>query len=140
MNELEYVVRSLRKSARFTIAAVATLALGISSTTAIFSVVHSVLLAPLPFPSANRLVVPVSTSTKTGGNWSVSYGDFMDWRDNHVFTKIAVFQPTSMDMAASGDPVRVQAAAVSPQFFEALAIGAARGSGKQTLASIRTMS
>jgi putative ABC transport system permease protein len=102
MNELTYATRSLRKSGKFTIAAAVTLALGIASTTAIFSVVHSVLLAPLPFPDPERLVEPQSVSTKTGGTWSATYGDFMDWRDNHVFAKVAAYQPSSMDLAGSG--------------------------------------
>jgi predicted permease len=125
--ELTYAVRSLRKSAKFTVAAAITLALGIASTTAIFSVVHSVLLSPLPFPNADRIVVPQSVSTTRGNTWSVSYGDFVDWRDNHVFGKVAVYQSSAMDLAGSGDPVRVQAAAVAPEFFEALGAGTARG-------------
>jgi predicted permease len=126
-SDLSYAVRSLSKSAKFSIAAALTLALGISSTVAIFSVVHSVLLAPLPFPHADRVVVPQSVDKATGNRWSVAYADFIDWRDNHVFDKVAVYQPSSMDLSGSGEPVRVQAASVSPQFFEALGTGAARG-------------
>src|SRR3954471_2048570 len=126
-SDLSYAVRSLSKSAKFSIAAAVTLALGISSTTAIFSVVHSVLLAPLPFPHADQVVVPQSVDKATGNTWSVAYADFMDWRDNHLFDKVAVYQPSAMDLAGSGEPVRVQVAAVSPQFFAALGTGAARG-------------
>jgi putative ABC transport system permease protein len=126
-SDLSYAVRSLSKSAKFSIAAALTLALGISSTTAIFSVVHSVLLAPLPFPHADRIVVPQSVDKSTGNRWSVAYADFMDWRDNHVFDKVAVYQPSAMDLSGSGEPVRLQVAAVSPQFFAALGTGAARG-------------
>ena len=124
-------VRSLRKSVAFSAAAIATLALGIGATTAIFSVVESVLLRPLPFPDPERVVVPESFDTKTGGHSWISYADFMDWRDGHVFAQVAAYQPTSMDLAggASGDaaPVRVAAAAVTQQFFGALGFPAARG-------------
>ena len=127
LNEITYAARSLTKSAKFSLAAALTLALGIGSTTAIFSVVRSVLLAPLPFPNAERVVVPQTTSASTNSFWSVTYADFIDWRDNHVFDKVAVYQPSEMDLAGIGDPVRIQAAAVSPQFFDALGAGAARG-------------
>ena len=125
--ELAYAVRSLRKSASFSVAAVLTLALGISSTTAIFSVVQSVLLAPLPFPEADRVVVPESHKQTTGATWSVTYADFMDWRDNHVFDKVAVYQDAQMDLTGPSDPVRLSAAAVTPQFFDALGARPALG-------------
>ena len=127
LNELTYALRSLTKSAKFTLAAAVTLALGIGSTTAIFSVVRSVLLTPLPFPQAERVVVPQTSSGTTNNLWSVTYADFVDWRESHVFDKVAVYQPSEMDLAGAGDPVRIQAAAVSPQFFSALGTGAAKG-------------
>src|SRR5207249_5943693 len=107
--------------------------LGISSTTAIFSVVHSVLLAPLAFRNADRVVVPQSVSISTGQTWSVAYADFVDWRDNHVFAKVAAYQTSQMDLAGSGDPVRVQAAAVGPEFFDALGATPAKGRALQSL-------
>ena len=131
MSDLLHAARSLSKSTKFTVAAVATLALGISSTTAIFSVVHSVLLAPLALPHADRIVVPQSVSTTTGHTWSVAYSDFVDWRDNHVFSKVAAYEFSEMDLAGSGDPVRVQAAVVGPQFFEALGAAPAQGRALQ---------
>jgi putative ABC transport system permease protein len=119
--ELVQSVRSLRRSAGFSAAAIVTLALGISSTTAIFSVVSSVLLAPLPFPDPGRIVVPESRTISTGATGSsMSYADFMDWRDNQVFAQVAIYQGTQMDITGPSDPVRVRAAAVSPQFFGAL--------------------
>ncbi|MGH7646723.1 MAG: ABC transporter permease [Gemmatimonadaceae bacterium] len=128
VQETAQAVRSLRRSVAFTAAAIVTLALGIGSTTAIFSVVRTVLLAPLPFPEAGRVVEPESRKMATGETWSVTYADFMDWRDQHVFSQVAVFQPTQMDLTGPSDPVRVQTAAVSPQFFGAL--GAAPGAGR----------
>jgi predicted permease len=126
--ELVQSVRSLRRSAGFSLAAILTLALGISSTTAIFSVVNSVLLAPLPFPEPDRIVVPESRTISTGQTGSsMSYADFMDWRDTQVFSQVAVYQGTEMDITGSGDPVRVQAAAVSAQFFGALGVRATSG-------------
>ena len=127
VQEIAQAIRSLRRSVAFSGAAILTLALGIGATTAIFSVVRSVLLAPLPFPESDRVVVPQSTSTTTGGGWSVTYADFMDWRDHHVFGQVAVYQPAPMDLTGSSEPVRVQAAGVSPQFFGALGVTPAHG-------------
>src|SRR6185312_4528648 len=89
VQEAAQAVRSLRRSAAFTGAAVVTLALGIGSTTAIFSVVRSVLLAPLPFPDAGRVVEPDARKLGTNETWSVTYADFIDWRDQHVFSSVA---------------------------------------------------
>src|SRR5262249_58534324 len=99
---------------------ITTLALGIGATTAIFSVVHSVLLAPLPIGYPDRVVIPQSKQSTTGNTWSITYADFMDWRDNHVFDAVAAFQGADMDLTGAGDPVRVSVAVVSPQFFDAL--------------------
>ncbi|HEX6808397.1 MAG TPA: ABC transporter permease [Gemmatimonadaceae bacterium] len=122
VQEAAQAVRSLRRSVAFTAAAIVTLALGIGSTTAIFSVVRSVLLAPLPFPDADRVVEPDARKLGTNETWSVTYADFMDWRDQHVFSQVAVYQPANMDLTGPSDPVRVSAAAVSPQFFAALGV------------------
>lgn len=128
VQELVQSVRSLRRSVGFSAAAVMTLSLGISSTTAIFSVVNSVLLAPLPFPDADRIVVPESRTMSTGETGSsIGYADFMDWRDNGVFGQVAAYQDTQMDITGSSEPVRVQAAAVSAQFFGALGVRPAVG-------------
>ncbi|MGH7625589.1 MAG: ABC transporter permease, partial [Gemmatimonadaceae bacterium] len=131
VQEIVQGVRSLRRSVAFTVAAIVTLALGIGATTAIFSVVRSVILAPLPFPRSDRMVVPESRMTTTGGAWSVTYADFMDWRDQHLFAQVAAYQPVQMDLTGASEPVRIQAAAVSPQFFGALAAAPAKGRSLQ---------
>ena len=127
VHETALAFRSLRKSPSFTIAAVLTLALGISSTTAIFSVVQSVLLKPLPFPGADRIVVPQSRKISADGAWSITYADFMDWRDTHVFDKVAAIQFAQMDLTGGTEPVRLSAVAVTPQFFDALRAAPAKG-------------
>jgi putative ABC transport system permease protein len=126
--EIAHAVRSLRKNTAFTAAAVVTLALGLASTTAIFSIVDSVLLRPLPFSDSDRVVVPQShdLGRNDKGSW-VSYADFMDWRDNRVFAAVGAFTETGMDLTGAGDPVRVNTVVVTPQFFAALGTPAARG-------------
>jgi len=125
--EIVQTGRSLRRSVGFSVATITTLALGIGATTAIFSVVHSVLLAPLPFEHPERIVIPEAQLMTTGNAWGLTYADFMDWRDNHVFDAVAAYQGTDMDLTGAGEPVRVSVAAVSPQFFDALGTPPAKG-------------
>ena len=121
--EIAHAGRSLRKNAGFTTAAVLTLALGIASTTAIFSIVDSVLLKPLPFPGADRIVIPESKRIGTDDrSSSLSYADFMDWRDRKTFEAVASYQRSEMDLLGAGDPSRVKAVLISPQFFAALGV------------------
>src|SRR5579884_3272289 len=77
--DLRYALRGLRRSPGFTVVAVITLALGIGATTSIFSVVYGVLLGPLPYRDASRLIV-LNETTPRVGTVSVSYADFLDWR------------------------------------------------------------
>jgi hypothetical protein len=120
LQEFALALRSLRKSPAFTGASVATLALGIGAATAIFSVVDTVMLRPMPFAEPERVVVPhIVRADGTRGNY-IPYGDFMDWRDNKIFDKVAVFQTLDMDLASDGEPVRVSSATVGPEFFASL--------------------
>ena len=124
---LQRSIRPLLRSPAFTVTAVLTLALGIGATTAIFSVVDSVLLKPLPFPEPDRFVVPQTKLLTNGDMWAIAYGDFMDWRDEHVFAAVAAWQPAELDLTAGPEPVRVSAAAVGPGFFAALGVVPERG-------------
>jgi predicted permease len=126
LSEISLALRSLRRNKAFSLASIATLALGIGAATAIYSVVDAVLLRAMPYAEPERVVVP-QTVSPSGVGASVSYADFMDWRDNGVFAEVAVFQGLGMDLASDAEPTRVSAAAVGPRFFAALGTAAARG-------------
>jgi putative ABC transport system permease protein len=132
--DLRYGLRILWKSPGFTVVAVLTLALGMGANAAIFSIVNSVLLRPLPFPKPDRLV---SVSEKDmrgdvpgGLVVSTSYPDFFDWRaQNHVFENIAAFRHTGSTLTGAGTPLHVDAEIVTAEFFSVLGIPPTLGRG-----------
>src|SRR5881275_52176 len=90
LNDVRFALRQLRKSPGFTLIAVLTLALGIGANTAIFSVINSVLLRPLPYPNADRIVT-LSESLPSQPEISVSWQNFLDWKtESTVFESLAV--------------------------------------------------
>ena len=90
MNDIRYAVRTLAGSPGFTLAAILTLALGIGANTAIFTAVYGVLLKPLPYADADRLVRV--SETRRGGSWNVAVPNYLDWRArNRVFSGMAIF-------------------------------------------------
>src|SRR6266496_370385 len=89
--DVRYAGRSMRRSLAFASAAIVTLALGIGATTAIFNVVNGLLLRPLPFPDADRIVAVSANHLKEHlSRDSTSFLDFSDWqRQSHAFTDMA---------------------------------------------------
>src|SRR5262249_47250735 len=89
MNNFHLAFRQLIKNGAFSAVAVITLALGIGANTAIFSIVNAVLLRPLPYPDADRIMV-VNESSGPGQDYAVSLPDYLDWqKDNTVFENLA---------------------------------------------------
>jgi len=120
LHDMRYAVRQLIKTPAFTLVAVLTLGLGIGATSAIFSVVNAVLLRPLPYPEAERLV-RVHEIVPQYGLFSVAPATFLDWRQqNSVFEHTAAYNAGSTTIAGTEGPERVPSASVSWDLFELL--------------------
>ena len=124
MNDLRFAIRQLRKSPGFTFVAVLTLALGIGANTAIFSVINAVLLRPLPYPDAERIVT-MSESTPSQPEISVSWQNFLDWKtESTVFESLAVGRRESFNLSdvAGRGPERVSGFVVTAPFFKVVGL------------------
>jgi predicted permease len=122
LQDLRYAARMLRKNLGFTAVAVLTLALGIGANTAIFSVVNTVLLRPLPYPHPNRLVLLGETSQEVP-DMSISMADFNDWRAmNTVFESTVAYQADSVTLTGQGQPEELQVRRVTPGLFSTLGV------------------
>src|SRR6266516_3772859 len=124
MNDLKFALRQLRKSPGFTFVAVLTLALGIGANTATFSIVNAVLLQPLPYPDADRIMV-LNESSGPGQNFSVALPDYLDWqRDNTVFEHLAATHKESRNLSGipGREPERVSCASVTRNFFNIIGL------------------
>ena len=124
MNDLKFAFRQLGKSPGFTLVAVLTLALGIGANTAIFSIINAVLLRPLPYPDADRIMV-LNESAGPGQDFAVALPDYLDWRnDNTVFEHLAATHKESRNLSGipGRDPERISGAAVTRNFFNVVGL------------------
>ena len=133
LQDLRYALRTFAKAPAFTAVIVATLALGIGANTAIFTVVRGVLLKSLPYREPERLV-RIGHVLPEGARLQGSFSpqDFEDLaRERPALASVAAYQfvsgLTGMNLSGRGDPVRVQACFVSPDFFETLGVSPAAG-------------
>ncbi len=124
MQDFRYALRTLRHSPGFVLAAVLTLALGIGANTAIFTVVNSVLLRPLPYAEPERLVRVYGTEVlRKRNDVNLSVLDMVDIRKQaRTFEEFAAFTGSSMALTGQGEPERIPAPAVTYNFFAALRV------------------
>ena len=122
LQDLHYGLRRLAKSPGFTVVAILTLALGIGANTAIFSVVNGVLISPLPFQNADR-IVSVFQNLPDFPEGSISYPNFLDWqRDNRSFESMAAYRWTNGTITGVGQAENVPAQRISATFFPILGV------------------
>jgi putative ABC transport system permease protein len=124
IHDLRYGVRILLKQPGFTIVAVITLALGIGANTAIFSLVNSILLRPLPFRDPDRLVRMLQASPKLGlASWGISQADFAAYREqNRSFESVAIYNTNATNLTGAGEPERLPIATVTADFFKVFGV------------------
>jgi len=125
--DIRYGIRMLTRSPGFAAVAILTLALGIGTNTAIFSLVNVVLLRPLPFPQSQQLVAAFGRTTQIQRS-GISYSDFEDWqKENRSFTELSLWQSQSVNLTGQERPERVRGSFVSANFFHLLGIAPAMG-------------
>ena len=125
--DFRYGVRMLLKKPGFTLIAVTTLALGIGATTAIFSVVNAVLLRPLPYSDADRIVA-IQELNKDGRRGQVTPANFLDWREqNTVFEHLAAIFARTSNLADADEAERVILAVTSANFFDVFGVRPQQG-------------
>ncbi len=122
--DLRYALRMLAKNPGFTTVAVIALALGIGANSAIFSVVNTVLLQPLPYKDADRLVMVWEDASKHGyPRDTPAVANYLDWRDqNQVFEGMAAIADQSFNLTGAGDPDRLEGRRVSANLFALLGV------------------
>src|ERR1700722_4816133 len=115
--DIRYALRVLGKNPGFAAISVLSLALGIGANTALFSVVHGVLLKPMPYQNPEQLV-DVYWTTPTDQKFPFSFPDFLDiQKQNHSFTSMAAYHYTAYNLLGTGPPELLEAQMVSADFF-----------------------
>jgi len=127
LQDIRYAFRRLRANPGFTFIAVATLTLGIGANTAIFTVIDAVLLRPLPYRNPGELVL-LSEHTPRFPILSVSYQNFVDWRDqSHSFAAVGAVRNLGVTLTGRGEPERLTAQMATANVFDLLGVQTVRG-------------
>ncbi len=130
--DFRYAFRVLSRTPSFSLAVIAVLAIGIGANTAIFSIVNAVLLRPLPFTDADRIVrvfqEPPQNAFPGIRRFSVSAANFYDWkRDTTSFERLAIYRSRQFALTSGNQPEAIVAGTVGADFFETLGGNAALG-------------
>lgn len=129
IDEFRLALRQLVNRPGFTVAAVLTFALGIGATTAIFSLVNSVMLKPLPYPEPADLV-HVFEQRPDGGHNTVSGGAFKDWREHgRSFEYLAIYENARVNLTGTDTPERLEGLRVSANYLSVLGVQPMLGRG-----------
>jgi putative ABC transport system permease protein len=127
--DVRHGARLLTNTPVFTAVAILTLAIGIGANTAVFSVLNAVVLRPLPYPDADRLVMVFVDNTVLGVHDDItSYPGYLDWRDrSRSFAALAAYAGGSSNLNGLGDAQRLIGTAVTASFFNVMGVEPARG-------------
>src|ERR1043166_3649138 len=127
IKDIRFAFRSLWRQPGFATIAVLTLALGIGANTALFSVVNSVLLNPLPYPQPAQLIT-LHQSKPNFAPGAIPYPNFRDWqKENQTFAAMAISRGTSFSLLGTGEAEQVDGRWVSAVFFSVLGVRPALG-------------
>ena len=129
LQDLRYTFRTLLKNPIFAAITIFTLALGIGANTAIFSVIDAVLLRPLPYKDADKLVIVWEHNRTSNRNWNtVSPANFADWSEqNSVFSDMAAFTDQTANLTGDGEPEEIARQFATPNLFSVLGVQAKLG-------------
>src|SRR3984885_7055059 len=117
ISHLRHTIRLLLKSPGFAITAIVILGLGIGANTAIFSLINGVLLKPLPYPQADRLV-RIYQPTQDARHMNMAYSDYVDFEaSQHALLDLTLFRPTDFQVTGGNEPDRADGAYVLGNFF-----------------------
>jgi putative ABC transport system permease protein len=127
--DLRYGMRMLLRAPGFAAVAIATLALGIGANTAIFSVVNALLIRPLPYPHADRVVMVYQDLRARGGpahEWATP-GNVADWKQSRIFESVAAMQGWRPTLTGAGEPEPLVGEMVTRDYFDVLGVAPALG-------------
>ena len=128
IQDVRYAFRTLAKNSGFTTVVVLTLALGIGANTAIFSILHAVILSPLPYREPHQLVLVWLYNLGLKSPTQLSYPDFLDWQRNaRSFEQMAAFTWHDYNLTSPGTPEHLDGSEVSSGFFDTLGVKLALG-------------
>jgi putative ABC transport system permease protein len=126
--DLRYAFRMLHRSPGFALIAIATMALGVGATTAIYSVIDATLLHPLPYPNPSELVRIEADLPGVGAqDINVSVPEWKDLENSGIFQYVALSFFGSSNLTGSAQPTRIVAKVVTPNYFAMLGVGAQLG-------------
>ena len=128
LNDFRFALRSLRRRPTFSATVFLTLALGIGTSTAVFSLLDAALIRPLPFEDPARIAMLWGVVGPERTVRGASHREILDWRElNHSLTDVAAYDEISLNLRTSGEPRRVEAEMVSASYFDIVGATAARG-------------
>jgi len=128
LHDFRFAIRSLRRRPTFALAVILTLALGIGTSSAVFSLLDAALLKPLPFANPSQLAILWGVFGPQRDVRGASYRELSDWRElNRSFSDLAAYDNISLNLGTRTEPRRIETEMVSASYFSILGVGAERG-------------